>query len=142
MAPFMDLTLEQTRVVLRQNITDAEIKEIGDDAAWKYDATHELVERKRMSRVTGRNDVIMAAIMLTWNVTKNCDLDPNFMPSTESVWWICHSKTKCLDTCTHDHEWQVCINRRFSSDGRIKSGCPYCSSGGFGKFCPCQSLFP
>jgi len=46
MAPFVDLTIEQIRSILRQNITDAEVEKIETQAVQAYDATHELVERK------------------------------------------------------------------------------------------------
>ena len=46
MVPFANLTIEQIRIILRQNMTDAEIAEIENHAVQTYDATHELVERK------------------------------------------------------------------------------------------------
>ena len=46
MAPFVDLTIEQIRSILRQSITDADMAEIETQAVQAYDATHELVERK------------------------------------------------------------------------------------------------
>ena len=53
MAPFANLTIEQIRITLRQNMTDAEIAEIENQAVQTYDATHEPVERKeKKSRST------------------------------------------------------------------------------------------
>ena len=87
-----------------------------------------------------RNDVLMAAIMFTWHPTKNGVLDPRFVLSTESVWWLCVDKKNCLGTCTHIHEWRATITSRFRN-GKVTIGCPWCASRGRGvKVCPCKSL--
>lgn len=89
-------------------------------------------------RIKPRSDALVSIIMLSWHTSKNGDLDPRFVSEDALVWWICLCKTNCLDTCTYEHEWQAKINSRFTKDGDVIYGCPWCSARG--KVCPCQSL--
>lgn len=67
-------------------------------------------------------------------------MDPRFAPDHARIWWVCRCKSsKCLDTCTHSHDYQASISNRFTKDGDTKTGCPWCSGAGI-VLCPCQSL--
>lgn len=89
-------------------------------------------------RIKPRSDALVSIIMLSWHPTKNGDIDPKFVSGDVLVWWICTEKGNCLDTCTHEHEWQAIIHNRFSKDGEPKQGCSFCN--GNWKFCPCESF--
>jgi len=83
----------------------------------------------------------MQAMMSSWHTTKNVGVDPRFAPDHDpSIWWSCVCKSpKCLESCDHVHEWPARISGRFTKDGVVVNGCPWCSGRG-GFLCPCQSL--
>lgn len=91
-------------------------------------------------RETPRSHILVLTILLSWHPTKNGDVDPRFAPDHARFWWACLCKSsKCLDTCTHSHDYQASISNRFTKDGDTKQGCPWCSGTGI-VLCPCQSL--
>ena len=98
-------------------------------------------QRVIKNRKTPRSDALMLVMMIYWHPTKNVGVDPRFVSDYDSsIWWRCVCKSsKCLKSCKHVHECQASINHRFTKDGVVVRGCPWCSANG-GFSCPCQSL--